>query len=395
MKDELFSTPPPFKSRLKHPNIIILFMEGVSARTLEIYGGKFADLTPNFSKFAQNPHSMIVKNYFNHTAATFRGTHGQLTSCYPEIGGYGKGMWADEDNAKRLEKKIYQTLPRILNDQNYTSIFVSPIWQSDPYTNLLRMLKFEVKTFEDFIALHPHAKPHHNALQDKDTYAFIKENMQTLSKSTNAPKPFFIASYIFQTHTGIDLADISQGYKDKKSPALNTLHEQDRAFGEFWRWFEDSQFAQNTIIVLTADHAHYQDNDFVALMKDESDYKELFVDKIPLIIYAPTHDLPREFDAQNRTSLDLVPTLLHLLDIIPQKHSFLGHSLFEKRDDLSMAALGHDFYFIKDGVAWHESELLTLSEDERTKFKAKKEQIELFYHAERKNLVFKGLEDKK
>ena len=76
----------PFKKLYseKFPNIILIFMEGTSSRLLENYNPK-TSYTPNILDFANN--SLTVDNYFNHTAATFRGIHGQLASCYPSMGG--------------------------------------------------------------------------------------------------------------------------------------------------------------------------------------------------------------------------------------------------------------------------------------------------------------------
>lgn len=67
------------------PNVIVIFTEGTSARLLDCYGGQYEELTPNIDDFAR--HSMKVDNYYNHTSATFRGTLGQLASCYSYRGG--------------------------------------------------------------------------------------------------------------------------------------------------------------------------------------------------------------------------------------------------------------------------------------------------------------------
>src|SRR5690606_4224251 len=62
------------------PNMIVLMSEGVSARMLGAYGGAYPGLTPNIDRIAAR--SMRVDNYFNHTAATYRGVGGQVSSGF-------------------------------------------------------------------------------------------------------------------------------------------------------------------------------------------------------------------------------------------------------------------------------------------------------------------------
>lgn len=81
-KKYIYQSPLPFSVRNKsisNPNIILIFTEGTSARLIGCYNKKYQAVTPNIDKLANNEHSMKVINYFNHTCATFRGTHGQLS----------------------------------------------------------------------------------------------------------------------------------------------------------------------------------------------------------------------------------------------------------------------------------------------------------------------------
>ena len=61
----------------------------------------------------------------------------------------------------------------------------------------------------------------------------------------------------------------------------------------------DCKSIDNTIVIVTADHAHVQEKPYVALVKNDPTYKPYFVDTVPLLIYDPTHDLPAEYDAVN------------------------------------------------------------------------------------------------
>src|SRR3546814_1683968 len=49
------------------------------------YGSTYPGLTPNLQALAGD--TMVVDNYYNHTAATYRGLQGQMTSGFPRYGG--------------------------------------------------------------------------------------------------------------------------------------------------------------------------------------------------------------------------------------------------------------------------------------------------------------------
>ena len=73
--------------------------------------------------------------------------------------------------------------------------------------------------------------------------------------------------------------------------------------------------------------------------------------KVPLLILDPTHELPNVYDAGVRSSIDLAPSLLHLLGF-PRKraNSFLGTSLFEVRsgeNGLAAGAIRPDSYLFE------------------------------------------------
>ena len=160
----------------EQPNVIVIFTEGTSARLLDCYDGAFPDVTPHFAAMAAQ--ATVVDNYFNHTAATFRGTHGQLASCYPFSGGGGRFGWHKDTGMKygNLAERSYQTLPKVLAARGYDTYFLSPHASADPYTDLLQMLGFgQVCTREsgaDLLGREPDLA--HDSLRDSDMYAELR-----------------------------------------------------------------------------------------------------------------------------------------------------------------------------------------------------------------------------
>src|SRR3546814_1948310 len=85
-------------------------------------------------------------------------------------------------------------------------------------------------------------------------------------------------------------------------------------------WSSDvcSSDLDNTLLIFTSDHAHYPEPSYVQVARDErtgdDGYDPYFVDRIPMFVRAPWLEMPARFDAHDRTSLGLAPTVLSLLD---------------------------------------------------------------------------------
>lgn len=375
---------PPLKTKDK-PNIILILTEGTSARLIGAYGGKFPQLTPHLDEFAKQ--STLITNYFNHTAATFRGTQGQLGSFWPRLGGYYAENIGWAKDGKNLSKVNYQTLPKILNSW-YQTIFVSPHVSQDPYTMLVKSLGFKkILTADDTsITTNQTSSLHHSSTRDDVMYQKLENLLQTQQDN----QPFFITMYTFGTHTNVDVPKDIKTYSNYKesNETLNTLHFTDQSFGKFWNYFTHSKYKDNTILIFTVDHAHYYDNKYTPLVEHDSDYTRTFHDKIPLIIYDPIHQLPSQFDANDSSSIDLAPTILHLLGINNIDNNFMGSSIFEEKtsNDAKVVATGETFYAIYQHKIWDPEELPA---EQKEKFQEKKNLILKFYEYETANQIFK------
>ncbi|WP_140909323.1 LTA synthase family protein [Cognatiluteimonas lumbrici] len=350
LRERVAKVPLPFASdddAPDRPNIIVLFAEGTSSRLLEAYGGRYPGLTPNISRMAAR--SMVVDDYFNHTAATFRGLQGQMSSGFPRHGGAEKGSgWTEKDNATAYEKKSYATVSRILHDRGYHTAFFSPHPARDALTRLIAMLGFdEVYTLERSRALLGSLGPlNRGSLTDRDLFRAVRTFLEQRPPDA---APVFVATYNIGTHAFLDSPPGAKKYGDGGNISLNTLHEFDAEFGRFYDWFIQSRHADDTLLVLTSDHAHYPEPPYVEVAGD--DLAPYFVDRIPLLVHAPWLDLPARYDARGRTSLDFAPTLLQLAGVQDARNSFVGRTLFNPAADkpLQVAAIGTSLYAIEDG----------------------------------------------
>ncbi|MBV6695205.1 LTA synthase family protein [Serratia quinivorans] len=293
----------------KNKNIVVIFTEGLSSVVMS------DKMTPNLIKLSRQSFNFL--NYYNHTAATFRGIRGQLTSGYQFLGGFnpehvGVGEVSATTVKKRFNGKLI-SIPNILATHNYTSYFIA---SNSRQANLSQMIS--TLGFDDIYGKEDFKDTTDIELTDKQTYALLWEKI-------NEPhdKPFFIGVYTVGTHIGLDSPD--EKFGDGKNEYNNKFYNLDHQFGVFFDKFKKSKIADNTILVFTADHAAFPSPKFKETFKSESD---IFVDKIPLMIYkknAPTVN----FNVDGKNSLALAPTLLDILGVKNGGNYFLGCSLFE------------------------------------------------------------------
>ena len=303
------------------PNVIVIFTEGMSARWMETYGGAHPGLMPNLDRFAGG--SLVLTNYYNHTAATFRGLRGQITSGHQEIDGYNKegtGI-GQRDVSGDITAVSRISMPEILRAQGYRSMFF--LSQQEYINKMVETLGFDRTLGRDYL-FEPHVRGGASSAMPK--YLTDPELFNSaLSELEAQPRdrPFFAAMYNFQTHAFLDG---EEKYGDGRNIVLNRFHTYDRDIGLFIERFMTSRLHENTILVVTADHSTYPDP--VAVDAD-SRIKGYFVDTIPLLIYWKGIE-HREIDVAGKNSLDLAPSLLSLLGAKKSHNLFLGCTFFEQ-----------------------------------------------------------------
>lgn len=275
------------------PNVILIFTEGLSQSVIE----DERNIMPNVRNYEQN--SLHFVNYYNHTAATYRGLIGQLYSGY-------------QNNNTDTNSLI--SLQEIMQNEGYYTSFINTEPNNVEFTKYLNSFGFD-----DVIS------------EDKDTYLTDKEAysllIETCEEQAESDTPFFTAIYTFNTHVSLDSDDAKFG--DGENAELNKFYNCDTQFGTFMEVFNASAMADNTIVVFTADHCTYEDDAFHIAFPDQTRYDN-FLDQIPFFIYEKT-GTGKEINATGRNSLSLAPTILDYLNI-SEPNYFLGNSLFVNAD---------------------------------------------------------------
>ncbi len=350
IKDYIYKSELPFSQKKNQTdsdtplNIIVFFSEGISARIIQPYNNQYLNLSPNIADFAKS--AMRVDNYFNHTFATYRGLLGQLCSIFPIYAG-----------GKINDQTDYYCLGNLFNEDDYETYFLFS--QQKAKTKLDELLAKSninhVLAQDDLRHLYLVDQPKKRPLALSDQQ-FIKAAIEHLrwlehQQKTANGTPFFMGLYNIETHAYYRMSDDGVKYKEQDDYILNAIHNYDDAFGKFWQYFKQSSLFENTIVIFTTDHAHFQGVDFISLIKKQSDYKPYFVDEIPLLIYHPGLELPADFDAKYASSLDLAPTIAHLMKLKNRSNSFLGRSIFERVTNEGLAyGEGHIYLIGSDEI---------------------------------------------
>ncbi|MFD3245891.1 LTA synthase family protein [Rahnella aquatilis] len=319
----------------KPKNVIIIFTEGMSAKVIDTENRLNLNVTPNIDSYYKE--GLVFENYFNHTAATFRGLRGQLSSAYQYKDGIdskGEGFFQiNSDKVSETYNHRLISLPEILNEKGFNTYFIASTETHSNLNALLSSMPFKkVYGMEDF-------DWHINdRMSDKKIFSALKTVV-----SEQSQKPFFIGMYSSGTHHGMDSPD--EKYQNGSNPFYNKFYNYDFQLGEFVSWFKKSQFYDNTLLIITADHSTFPVPEFKKSFNTSSDF---FVDTIPLImIGAGVH--PMALDAKGYNSLSIAPTILQILNVKDSPNYFLGCSLFDLKCTSKfshLSVIGDSFYRI-------------------------------------------------
>lgn len=337
LKTSVFITPLQNNNNFKGCNVIVIFAEGFSSEIIGNSKMAHFPITPNLDKLSTE--ALSFKNYYNHTAATFRGLRGQLTSGYQFRDGLtdaGTGI-AQLSNVEINNIYLHRqtSLPDILKEYGYKSYFIASTEKNSPLNTMLKTLNFDkVLGMGDFIGYQ------RDRMTDKQTFNALQ---YFLRSQENKNERFFIGVYPSGTHHGQDSPN--EKYFDGSNPLYNKFYNYDFQLGKFVDFFRRSSFYGNTLLIITSDHSTFPSTEYKKSFNSDSRY---FVDKIPFLIIGK-NITPEVLDAGGENSLSFAPTILHMLGIQYSMNYFLGCSLLDKTCTSPfshLSAIGSDYFNI-------------------------------------------------
>jgi len=312
------------------PNIVFIFLESFSARLTGPYNEKYREVTPGLNDFTQNKNTILFRKVYNASTPTITSLLAGFCSFLPPTG------HEEIERERQLKAHHFTCLPQVLKDNGYkNTTFVTAVEKEFANKNtILESMGIDEVYGTQELSTRIKEEPKSWGFSDHQIFPFLLTLMQ------EKEQPFFIGYSTVDTHPPFNLPKDMTNFGDGKNPVLNAIHTTDDAFFKFWQEFQNSTLADNTVLVIMADHAifpaAYEKRYFSEINGKTNFYDELFFG-----MYVPQSVLPEELSVYG-SSIDLAPTVLHLLGLSNQP-SFEGYSLFGQRKNYSNIIGMHEF----------------------------------------------------
>lgn len=284
-------------------NVVVIIVESLSKNYLSYFGGNAA--TPFLDSIFRQ--SIVFTNAFANGKESIQGIPAILSSI---------PSWQNDPFifSSYASNKI-SSLANILKEKGYKTQFfhggVNGTMGFDSYTKLAG--------FDQYFG-----RSEYNNENDFDgkwgiwDEPFLQFMAQELSKTT---PPFFSTVFTLNTHHPFS---IPEKYKNrfckKTDPILNCVEYLDFSLSRFFDSIKKNQWFQNTLFIITADHAAPS-----ALNKYNSPIEEY---RIPIAFYKPGDKDFRGTNTAIANQTDILPSVLSLLHY-PEPYFTFGKNLFE------------------------------------------------------------------
>ncbi|MEK7065242.1 MAG: sulfatase-like hydrolase/transferase [Patescibacteria group bacterium] len=325
----------PVKLQKQKPNIMIVFFESLSANLTDVYTDIWnGELTPNLKNFSEDKHTTVFNNFYNASTPTITGILSELCSFLPPTG------HTEIHIDGKLSKFFLSCLPDILRQQaGYKkTVYITAVEKDYAHKDTI----YKSAGVDDIYGTEELAKI---IPEEPLAWGFSDHQMFSVMPKflSETPQPFLLMLSTVDTHQPYITAKDIIKFRDGKSVVLSAFHTTDNAFGKFWDYFKQSEFYNNTILIVVADHAIFPGSYHnVPEYKNKPEYEKLsFYDENAFMMYVPGNILPKQIKTF-ASGLDFAPTLLHMLNV-NVKNAFEGHSIFEDRKKYPNVLGMHEF----------------------------------------------------
>ncbi len=335
-----FIFPPDQNAKTITPNIIIVFFESFSSDLTSVYNKNFQNLTPHLEDMANSSTTFEFANFFNASTPTINGIITQLCSFLPPTG------YSEIEENKNLQRLRLLCLPDILKQHGYATSYITAVKKEFENKNsIFKSMDVDNIYGQDELARIIPGEPLSWGYSDHQLFPAMWKLVQQQNT-----EPFLMMLSTVDTHPPFDLARDMVFYGDGKNNVLNSYHTADDAFGIWWQQFKESQYASNTIVIAVADHATFPGAEIKKLLPSRAGDLS-FYDRNLFLMYVPPALLPQIAPLQSvenhkidtyASSIDIAPTVLHLLNINATT-SFEGHSIFAERKQFPSVLGMHEY----------------------------------------------------
>jgi len=302
--------PPIERQKL---NIITVFLESFQRNFTNIDQEREKSWTPFLDEFLKENTNSLMYN--------------ALVPTLNSVIGAECGLWPQLSNQDLRKDNSYSygllCLGDFLKEIGYKQIYItgsSPSFANKKKFYLMHGFDEFIGREEIFQEFPEYEKRRHGwGVQDLD---LMNYTTQWLGKQ-NFQKPFRLFLSTTNSHVPGHIGPNCPEVPDENHPFYRVIHCVDLAFGNFWRWFQKSTFAENTILMVVGDHP--------AFFSPEEGTKKIRKKLYDEVVFGFYHPLKKDFGTIPPASLtDFAPTILELLGARVE-HFRAGNSILSQK----------------------------------------------------------------
>ena len=312
-------------------NLVMIMIESLSFKYIDYLSGQNYGVTPNIDRFARN--GLVFENFFANGQRSVDGAQSILTGIPPLPG-------MPDITALSVN---YSSLGQLASDNHYRTIFLTTTLRESFSMDLIA----GAAGFDDYHGLEDYPLLLNYIDAADRPLGWDYEAFMYLLKQLEGEKSNYVA-FVNASSDHTPFARMQEPFNkyehgtDTEGGYLNMLHYTDWALGEFINEYKKRKDFEETIFIITADHAlpHFQ---------GVEPYGKF---RIPLIIFSPKNISPGR-SQMFASQIDLFPTIIKLLDL-EGKYSAIGKNILDTEKSFAVvkdgALLG---IFSKEGFLVH------------------------------------------
>ncbi len=308
-------------------NIVFIIMESMGSFKLGKYNGP-KNLTPNLNNIISK--SIFFDNIYTSGIHTFNGIYSTLFS-YPAI--------YKRQPLEELMNVPQQGIAQILKISNYSTFFFTT---HDPqFDNVSGFLK--ANGYDQIVSEFDYPAEWERSTNGVPDHQMFEFAVPVLSNLSNNGKPFFATFMTSSDHKPYVIPDNINFKPLSDKLELQIVEYADWSIGNFFEQASKTKWFNNTTFVLIADHG---------LSLGHTYDMPLSYHRTPLIIYTPSSSEICDTLYNLGGQIDVVPTVLGLLNI-PYKNKTMGINLFKNKRpfmyfsaDDKIGCLDKEYYLI-------------------------------------------------
>ena len=312
-------------------NVVMIMIESLSFKYIDYLSGQYYGVTPNIDRFARN--GLVFENFFANGQRSVDGAQSILTGIPPLPG-------MPDITALSVN---YSSLGQLASDNHYRTIFLTTTLRESFSMDLIA----GAAGFDDYHGLEDYPLLLNYIDAADRPLGWDYEAFMYLLKQLEGEKLNYVA-FVNASSDHTPFARMQEPFNqyehgtDTEGGYLNMLHYTDWALGEFINEYKKRKDFEETVFIITADHAlpHFQ---------GVEPYGKF---RIPLIIYSPKNISPGR-SQMFASQIDLFPTIIKLLDF-EGKYSAIGKNILDTEKSFAVVKDGALLeIFSKEGFLVH------------------------------------------